>query len=151
MVKTDLLKKQVLLEDINSEALNKISRIVKEMSFKKGEYLFREGDDTKGLYLTHSGKVEISKVTADGWRQTLAVLIPGHFFGELSLLEKRKHVASAVAIEDTELFLLPKGEFERLMAEDIELACGIIKKIAIVMTKNLRRMNDKFLSALISY
>ncbi|MEW6675826.1 MAG: cyclic nucleotide-binding domain-containing protein [Nitrospirota bacterium] len=151
MVNTDLLKKQVLLEDIGNEGLNKIAGIVKKMSFKKGEYLFKEGDDTRGLYLVHSGKVEISRVTADGWRQTLAVFTPGHFFGELSLLEKRQHVASAVAIDDTELFLLPVGEFEKLMEEDMALACNIIKRIAITMSKNLRRMNDKFLSALISY
>ncbi|MFZ6016689.1 MAG: Crp/Fnr family transcriptional regulator [Nitrospirota bacterium] len=151
MVNTDLLKKQVLLEDIGNEGLNKIAEIVKKMSFKKGEYLFKEGDDTRGLYLVHSGKVEISRVTADGWRQTLAVFTPGYFFGELSLLEKRQHVASAVAIDDTELFLLPVGEFEKLMEEDMALACNIIKRIAITMSKNLRRMNDKFLSALISY
>jgi hypothetical protein len=38
-----------------------------------------------------------------------------------------------------------------LFEEDMALACNIIKRIAIVMSKNLRRMNDKFLSALISY
>lgn len=151
MVDVDLLKEQVLLEDLDTDTLKKIAALVKEMSFKKGEYLFKEGDDTRGLYLVHSGKVEISKVTSDGWRQTLAVITPGHFFGELSLLEKRRHVANAVSLEDTKLFLLPKGDFERLMEEDMQAACIIIKKIAIVMTKNLRRMNDKFLSALISY
>ncbi|OGW38081.1 MAG: hypothetical protein A2Y97_00290 [Nitrospirae bacterium RBG_13_39_12] len=151
MIKTDLLKKQVLLQDINTEGLKKLSKIVKKYSFKKGEQLFKEKDDTKGLWLVQSGKVEISRVTADGWRQTLAVLPAGHFFGELSIIENRRHVASAVAIEDTELFLLPKEEFERLMEEDIALAFNIIKRIAIVMSKNLRMMNDKFLSALISY
>jgi len=37
------------------------------------------------------------------------------------------------------------------MEEDCALALYLVKKIAIVMSKNLRRMNDKFLSALISY
>lgn len=69
----------------------------------------------------------------------------------MSIIENRRHVASAAAIEDTELFLLPKEDFENLFDEDMALACGIIKRIAIVMSKNLRRMNDKFLSALISY
>jgi CRP-like cAMP-binding protein len=151
MIKVDVLKKQVLLQDIDIEGLKKMAKIVKKFSFKKGEQLFKEKDDTRGLWLVHSGKVEISRVTADGWRQTLAVLPAGHFFGELSIIEKRKHVASAVAIEDTDLFLLPKEEFERLTEEDIKLACTIIKRIAIVMSKNLRMMNDKFLSALISY
>lgn len=151
MIKADILKKQILLADFDMERLEKISKIFKKFSLKKGEQLFKEKDDTRGLWLIHSGKVEISRVTADGWRQTLAVLTAGHFFGELSLLENRRHVASAVAIEDTELFLLPKEEFERLMEEDMALACNLIKRIAIVMSKNLRMMNDKFLSALISY
>lgn len=146
-----VLKQQVLLEDIGNTRLNKISKIIKKFSFKKGEQLFKEKDETRGLYLIHSGKVEISKVTPDGWRQTLAVLTSGHFFGELSILEKRRHEASAVAVEDTEILLITKEDFERLMKEDIALACEIIKKIALVMSKNLRRMNDKFLSALISY
>ncbi len=151
MIKADILKKQILLADFDMEGLEKISKILKKLSFKKEEQLFKEKDDTRGLWLIHSGKVEISRVTADGWRQTLAVLTAGQFFGELSLLENRRHVASAVAIEDTELFLLPKEDFERIMEEDIALACDIIKRIAIMMSKNLRMMNDKFLSALISY
>jgi CRP-like cAMP-binding protein len=151
MINADLLKKQVLLEDINSDGLEKMAKIVKKISFKKGESLFKEGDDTRGLYLVHSGKVEISRVTADGWRQTLVVLLPGHFFGELSILENRHHVATALALEDTELLLIPKGDFEKMMEEDCVLALNLVKRIAIVMSKNLRRMNDKFLSALISY
>jgi CRP-like cAMP-binding protein len=59
--------------------------------------------------------------------------------------------SSAVALDDTELLLIPKEDFEKMMQEDCELALCIVKKIAIAMSKNLRRMNDKFLSALISY
>jgi CRP-like cAMP-binding protein len=151
MIKTDVLKEQVLLQDIDKVGLNKFAKITRQVSIKKGESLFKEKDDTRGLWLILSGKIEISRVTADGWRQTLVVLSAGHFFGELSILEKRKHVASAVALEDTELLLLPKEDFDKMMEEDCALALHIVKKIAIVMSKNLRRMNDKFLSALISY
>ncbi|MGB9715150.1 MAG: Crp/Fnr family transcriptional regulator [Thermodesulfovibrionales bacterium] len=145
------LKQQSLFSDIDSEGLEKLSKIVKKISLKKGEQLFKEKDDTRGLFLLHSGKIEISRVTADGWRQTLTVVTPGDFFGELSILEKRHHVASAVAVEDAELFLIPKEDFERLMDEETKLACYILKKIAIEMSKKLRRTTDKFLSALISY
>jgi CRP/FNR family transcriptional regulator len=145
------LKQQSLFSDIDSDGLEKLSKIVKKLSLKKGEQLFKEKDDTRGVYLLHSGKIEISRVTADGWRQTLTVVTPGDFFGELSILEKRQHVASAVAVEDAELFLIPKEEFERLMEEETKLACYILKKIAMEMSKKLRRTTDKFLSALISY
>jgi len=145
------LKQQYLFSYIDSEGLEKLSKIVEKLSLKKGEQLFKEKDDTRGVFLLHSGKVEISRVTADGWRQTLTVVTPGDFFGELSILERRHHVASAVAVEDAELFLIPKEEFERLMNQDTKLACYILKKIAMEMSKKLRRTTDKFLSALISY
>jgi len=151
MVNPELLNRQILLKNIDSEKLKKLSGIVKRMSFKKGEYLFKEKNETKGLYLIHSGKIEISKITPDGWRQTLAALTSGHFFGELSILERRQHDASAIAIEDAELFLISKEDFENLIKEDMALACDIIRRIAIATSKNLRRMNEKFLSALISY
>lgn len=145
------LKKQVLFEDIGESGLEKMTKIIREITLKKGEFLFKEGEETKGIYLVKSGKIEISKVTADGWRQTLAVFTPGHFFGELSILEKRKHEATATAIENTELFKLLKEDFEKIGKEDSSLAFEIIKKIALVMSKNLRRMNDKFLNALVNY
>lgn len=151
MVKKGELKKNLLLEDITDPALEKIAGVIKEVSLKKGEFLFKEGDDTKGIYMLHSGKIEINKVTPDGWKQTLAVITPGSFFGELSILEKRRHEATAIAIENTELFKLTKEDFEKLEKEDVTLALQIIKKIALVMCKNLRRMNEKFLNALISY
>jgi len=151
MITTDILKQQVLLEGIEEAGLSKIALITKQVSVKKGDQLFKEKDETKGLWLVHAGKIEISRITADGWRQTLVVLPAGHFFGELSILENRKHVASATALEDTELLLIPKEDFDDLVQKDCVLALKLVMKLAIAMSKNLRRMNDKFLSALISY
>ena len=151
MISTDILKQQVLLEDIDEAELSRIAKITQEVSIKKGEQLFKEKDDTKGLWLIRSGKIEISRMTADGWSQTLVVLPAGHFFGELSILENRKHVASATALDDSQLLLIPKGDFDNMVQRDCALALKLVIKLAIAMSKNLRRMNDKFLSALISY
>jgi len=151
MITRSDLKKQVLFEDISDPELEKLTKILKELSLKKEEFLFKEGDDTKGIYMIHSGKIEITKVTPDGWKQTLAVLTTGSFFGELSILEKRKHEANAIAIENSKLFKLSKENFEKMEKEEVTLAAQILKKLALVMSKNLRRMNEKFLNALINY
>lgn len=151
MITPDILKQQVLLEGIDDAGLSKIANITRQVSVKKGDQLFKEKDDTKGLWLIRTGKIEISRMTADGWRQTLVVLPANHFFGELSILENRHHVASATALEDSDLLLIPKEDFDDLVQKDCTLALKIVIKLAIAMSKNLRRMNDKFLSALISY
>jgi CRP-like cAMP-binding protein len=145
------LKQQYLLEDLNNKELAEISKIIKKLRFKKGEQIFKEKEETKGLYLINTGRVEIAKVTADGWKQTLAFFTKGHFFGELSILERRKHEAFATAVENTEILFIGKKDFEKMETEVSSIAFKIMKKIALVMCKNLRRMNDKFMNALISY
>lgn len=151
MIKPEILKEQVLLEDLEAAELKKIGSIIKRIAFKKGEYIFKEQEDAKGIYMIHSGKVEISKITSDAWKQTLAVLSKGHFFGELSIIEQRRHDATAVAIEGTEILFMSKEDFERMENENILVASRIMKKLILVLSKNLRRMNEKFLNALISY
>ncbi len=151
MVKPGLLKKQILLKDLKNTDLAKIAKIAKELSFKKGEYLFREKEATKGLYLIQSGKIEISKLTTDGWRQTLAVLKARHFLGELSIIENRRHEASAIAIENSEIFLITKKDVENMEKKDAALFSRIMKQLVLITSRNLRRMNEKFLSSLISY
>lgn len=151
MARPDDLKNQIFFEDNDKKGIEKISNLLKEASHKIGTHIFKECEDTKGIYLIRSGKVEISKVTSDGWKQTLAVLQQGHFFGELSIIEKRKHEATAVALEPASLLLLKKEDFEKIENEDYALAAGILKKLIFVLSGNLRRMNQKFLDALISY
>ena len=151
MVEKEKLNGQILFEDISKTHLDYMSTIVDEISMKAGEVLFTEGDETKGIYLVHSGKIEITKVTSDGWKQTLAVFPKGHFFGELSIMEKRHHEATAKAFEDSNILLLSVEDFEKLEKDNMEMAYLITKKIAVIMSMNLRRMNTKFLQALINY
>jgi CRP-like cAMP-binding protein len=151
VVGPEVLKEQILLEDLDDAELGKLGGIVKEMPFRKGEYLFREKEETRGIFLVHSGKVEISKITPDGWKQTLAVLAKGSFFGELSIIEHRLHEANALALEDTVLLFITKEDFGKIEKEDLLLAAKIMKRLILVLSRNLRQMNEKFLSALISY
>jgi CRP/FNR family transcriptional regulator len=151
MIKTSTLKRQILLEDLSKTDLAKIAKITKQLSFKKGDIIFREKDETRGLYLLISGKVEVSKITQDGWKQTLAVLESEHFFGELSIIEHRRHEAKAVALENTELLLISRKDFEKMEKHDVALTSKLMKKLVLILSMNLRRMNEKFLNALISY
>ena len=151
MLSPEILKEQTLLEDLDDSELKKITSVIKEIPFKKGETVFKEKDETKGIFLIHSGKVEIFKATPDGWKQTLAVLTKGSFFGELSIIEHRHHEANAVALEDTLILLIRKEDFEKMESEDLLLATRIMKGLIFVLSKNLRQMNERFLNALISY
>jgi CRP-like cAMP-binding protein len=151
MVGPEILKEQVLLEDLDDSECKKIGSLIKKLTFKSGQPVFSVGEDTKGIFLIHSGKVEISKVTPDGWKQTLAVLTKGCFFGELSIVEHRQYEANATALQDTVILLMMKEDFAAMEKENLLLASKIMKRLILVLSKNLRQMNEKFLNALISY
>jgi CRP-like cAMP-binding protein len=151
MNKEGRLKGQILFEELSDKDIKKIEGLLTELRIKKGDYVFREGEDTKGIYLIMNGKIEIFKSTVDGWKQTLSVLGDGNFFGELSIIEDRRHEANAIAHEDSEVLLFRKEDFKRLEEEDLELAIKVLKKLVIILSKNLRRMNDMFLKAIVSY
>lgn len=151
MVSIEDLRRQVLFEGLDNRSLEKIAQRLRLLNFKKEETLFSEGDEARGIYLINSGKIEITKITPDGWRQTIAHFGPGNFCGELSIIENRKHEAKAVATENVSVYLLSKEDFQRIEKEDLLLASEILKKLVLILSRNIRLMNERFLKALVNY
>ena len=146
------LKKQILFSDLTDVELDMIAKKIATEICPTGKPIFKEGEATKGIYLVKSGKVEISKKTDDGWKQTLAVLQENHIFGELSVIEdKATHGADATAIEATEVYRLSSADFKALEKSDTAVMYKIMKTIARIASKNVHTMNEKLMKLLISY
>ena len=146
------LKKQILFSDLTDAELGVIAKKIAVERFSKGKPIFRAGEKTKGIFLVKTGKVEISMMTADGWKQTLAVLLENHIFGELSVIEdKMTHGADATAIDDTEVYRFKTEDFKALEQSDTNMMYKIMKTIARIASKNVHSMNEKLMKLLISY
>jgi CRP-like cAMP-binding protein len=152
MIEPKDLKKQRLLSDLNDAELEKIARTVGQETYAKGAAIFTEGAATKGICLLRSGKVEISKITPDGWKQTLAVLAEGSFFGELSVIEDRKvHSTNVTAIDAVELYRIRTDDFKELERSHPVMMYKIMRTMARMASRNVHAMNEKLMKALISY
>ena len=66
------------------------------MSLKPGEYLFREGEATNGVYLVREGSIEIIR-ESDGVVVLLATMGVGDVIGTLTIFSKDSRTASARA------------------------------------------------------
>ncbi len=152
MVDPKELKGQILFQDLDDEELRVVAEKIDLESFPMAKLIFMEGEPTRGIYLIKKGKVEISKSTPDGWKQTLAVFNENHFFGELSLIEDKKdHGAIATTIDDTDLFIFKKEDFKSLEKTHPQIMYKIMKTIARVASRNVHAMNEKLVKLLISY
>ena len=63
------------------------------VKLRKGQSLFKEGDDGDHLYVIAAGKIKLGTKSQDGRENLLMILGSGDMFGELSLFEiGRAHV-----------------------------------------------------------
>ena len=96
--------------------------------WREGETVFQTGDPAEALYIVLSGRVRILD-PADGDEQEVAMIGPGDFFGELSLLLDSTHSKTARVAEDSEIMVVPKEPFQSLLSDAPELAAGLQRKI----------------------
>ena len=140
------LKKISLFKDLTNDELKKVSKLFKEKSFRKGAVIWEEGSPEQGLHVIDAGKVSISRKTKDNNKQVLAILKKDGFIGELSLLDGRSHSASAEALMKTNLLIIRKADFDKLLNKNPQIAYKIVRDMAIEISHILRNMNDKFIN-----
>ncbi|GAB4545578.1 MAG: hypothetical protein Fur0020_14580 [Thermodesulfovibrionia bacterium] len=145
MVSTRRLKEITLFKGLSQEELERLSNMLSEAFYKKGEVIWEEGSPEQGLHIIDYGKVRVVRRTKEGDRQILAVLKDNNFYGELSLLDGRSHSASVEALEDTKVFVLQRADMERLLQESPQTAYRIVREMTISICEILRDMNDKFM------
>ncbi len=99
-------------------------------TFQKGDIVFEDGATGAEMFILHSGKVRLLKKTTGGEEKTLAVLGPGEFFGEMSLIDGSPRSTSAVA-EDagTGLIALDMTKFKYLIQQHPQFSFTIMGKL----------------------
>ena len=107
------------------------------LSFTDGEYLFREGESGQYAYIVNSGKIEITKISANG-EDVLVTLEPPSLFGEMALIDGSPRSASARAKGDTIITEVTSAAFDQYIKKNPEAAVRIMKGIS----ENLRTANQ---------
>jgi CRP/FNR family transcriptional regulator, polysaccharide utilization system transcription regulator len=98
--------------------------------FRKGEYIFREGDKPTGLLCLSDGKVKVIKEGVGGREQIIRLAKPVGFIGYRALFAEENHHASAMTIEDSVVCCVQKAILYKLLRLNNELSMGIIKAFA---------------------
>ena len=85
------------------------------LTFRAGEMLYRKGDAGASFVGLVEGAFKVSTLGEDGREAILAVMEPGNWFGESSLLDGLPRPHDVTAIQDSILLAIGVVEFERLM------------------------------------
>lgn len=108
-------------------------------TFGSGSILFKEGQEGNEAYLIESGRVEIAKRGRTDRRVPLGVLGRGELVGEMALISGQARIASAVALSDVTVIVIPRSDFEsRIAAMD-----PVMSRVLQTLTRKLRDMSEQ--------
>jgi len=110
----------------------------KVVTFRKGEYLFRQNEDTHDLFIIRKGRVRIFK-TEGTIEVELDTVGPGIVVGEIASIDGGQRTASGVAVDDTETVCIPGDEFQSILAKIPDW----FRKIAMILVQRLREVDSK--------
>jgi signal transduction histidine kinase len=119
-----------LLRNLDRNELQVLRMIVKEVHFAAGAEIFREDAPGDGVYFVKNGLVEISSLVGVGDRRVFSRLGPGEIFGEMAMIEHQPRSAGAIAIQDTDVFFLPRGEILSFLQRSPALAFDLLQLVS---------------------
>jgi CRP-like cAMP-binding protein len=128
-----------LFRGLDPEDVEKIFQRGMTIRVAKGETIFYKGTTGNQMYVVLGGSVAI----ADG-RKVLAKLNVGDTFGEMALVNNEPRSASAVAMEDSQLFVLSETVFQKLLTKRV--AIQILLNIVRTLSHRLRDANQSVLN-----
>lgn len=97
---------------------------------KSGDILFAAGETGTEMFVVRTGSVRIVLGSKDTVEKTLAVLGPGEFIGEMSILTDQPRSATAIVEEDAELLVVGVKVLEEMIVHNTEIALRLIRKLA---------------------
>ncbi len=121
-----VFRQNPLFAQLSQAQLGQLVGLALHQHFRKGAVIFHEGDPGTALFIVEKGRVKILLSSPDGKERILALLRGGDFFGELALLDGGARSADAVALEDSELLVLPREAFLSFLADQPGAAVGLM-------------------------
>ena len=134
------LAKYPPFKSFDGNDLEAMGSVGEEKTVKKEELVFDEDSKGDSMYVLKSGAVKIIKKVKNQ-ENTIAVLNPGEFFGEMALLDGLPRSAAVRATNDCELFMINLDGYQKLRREKPHTALKLMDIIIKVLSNRLRQAN----------
>lgn len=107
-----------------------------------GSIVFLEGDTTPGFYLVDHGWIKVVKMSPEGREQVLYFWSAGDLFGGLSAFVDQAAPATAIALEESGLWLLPRSAVQQLLTDEPAFATRMIEFMAQRLSEMITLVAD---------
>jgi CRP/FNR family cyclic AMP-dependent transcriptional regulator len=129
-----------LLEELPPASAGRLLELGARRTYRSGSYVFHESDRPDSVFLVERGMVRVDRTLRSGRRVLLTLVTEGSLVGELSVIDATPRSATAAAVRDSVLVVVPAARFCELLVEDGDLARVLLERV----TRRLRALTDQF-------
>jgi CRP-like cAMP-binding protein len=138
-----------LFAGLTSEQIERISALGREVTYRRGDVIVREGEPSDDVYVVCRGMVEvlvtkgaIPDVPGPPPMKSIVELGPGQSFGEMTLVDRGVRSATIRCVEDgTVLYTIPRRELLALCDSDSRVGYLLMRNVASDLSFKLRHRN----------
>jgi CRP/FNR family cyclic AMP-dependent transcriptional regulator len=127
-----------LLPSLPAAMLAELFATPERIQLTAGHVLFRSGDEGNGVYQLTQGVVKVVISSAAAAERIIAILGPGSFIGELSMLDGLPRSASIIAVQDCKLLFVTRETFKAYAGKHPQ----IFEHLTTMLAKRLREADD---------
>lgn len=126
----NVLKRIPLFAALPEADQQNLVNLLRRENLRKGETLFRQGDEGTALYLILQGRIKIS-LSRQMDTVTLAILGQEEFLGEMALLDGLPRSADAIAMEDCYLYALNRNDFLDFLVNNDKAVRTVLSSLSL--------------------
>ncbi len=138
----NFLRNVPIFNELSDQELEKIAALGVRKKYKKGSIILLEEETGAALFVIVSGKVKIVRMDDDGREVILSILGGSDFFGEMAILDGLTRSASVVATSKSELFMIHRRDFLKLLNDFPMVAIALLREL----TNRLRKADAQIKS-----
>ncbi len=123
----DLIRRVPLFSLLTNDQAQSIADSVVKRRFRRGEIVVEHNRKSNALFILLNGRARVLTSDSRGREVILAVLQPGDYVGEMSLIDNEPHSATVRAEVQTDMLILGRPEFARCLPENSSLSYAIMR------------------------
>lgn len=120
-VKFSELREIPAFQHIPVEQVQRLAAVMVRQHYAPGQIIFMEGEQAGSLWFVFEGRVKIIKQSLNGRIQGLCLMNRGKCFGSCPLFDMETNPATAQALDNVTLFILPENALQQLKGRDPQL------------------------------
>lgn len=140
----DLLRTVDLFSRVSSEDLDQLGRRMHERTVRAEEVVFQQAEPAEAICVVASGTLQLTQVAPDGRVRSTRRVTEGESLGEVAVFADEAYSFTARALTDSGLLVLPKQEFDALVASRPSLMRHMLAAISQrAIDTNRELVNDE--------